>query len=78
MSKLTTSSLFELDNSGMITKVRGIQITAGSNSVRVLSENERFVPPKETSWVLEGAYLFAQGLRESPAEDDVQRETVAS
>ena len=57
--------LFNLDKTGKTTHLNGEKIPDGL--IRILSETERYIPPKETSWVVSAAYKFAKSLcRKSP------------
>ena len=57
MSKV---KLFDLDNTGKTTHILNEEIPEGV--VRIFSESERYVPPKETRWVLDAAFKFAKNL----------------
>lgn len=60
--KKTLDSLFELNDAGSITRLRGEKIESASHLIRVLAEHGESAPPKETDWVLKGAYSFARRI----------------
>jgi hypothetical protein len=61
MAKL--ESLFELDEEGAVTEVRGVEVQQEEQVIAVLTEQEGVEPPRSTSWALSAAYQFAEQLQ---------------
>jgi len=61
-------SLFELNATGNVTRLRGEEVAADSQLLRVLAEHGDAAPPKDTDWALRGAYSFAKRLQSTNEE----------
>jgi hypothetical protein len=55
--------LFNLNDKGGLTHVRGEEMPKSGGFMFVLSEQESTAPSRETSWALRGAYRFVQRLQ---------------
>ena len=62
MPKLET--LYALDEVGMVTSIRGVDVQQDAQLIAVLTEQNGVEPPRSTSWVLTAAYEFAEKLQD--------------
>ena len=64
------NTLFDLDESGTLTHIQGVEVAPGPGILRVLTEHESEAPPRETAWALTGAYRFAKRLQRGSQVSD--------